>query len=133
MNKKTLISFLVLFSLMASPAFSHNSKVDDLEHVALVYGDVKVPFLTNEYNNTIVCYSFSKSLSLPGERIGYILVSPKMNEWKNVFFAVCGAGRALGFVCAPALFQYMVPECLGLTSDLTVYDTNRTNNYDDIS
>jgi aspartate aminotransferase len=100
--------------------------ISDEPYRELVYGEVEVPFLTNEYNNTIVCYSFSKSLSLPGERIGYILVSPKANEWKNVFFAVCGAGRALGFVCAPALFQYMVPECLGLTSDLSVYDTNRT-------
>ena len=100
--------------------------ISDEPYRELVYGDVEVPFLTNIYNNTIVCYSFSKSLSLPGERIGYILVSPKVNEWKQVFFAVCGAGRALGFVCAPALFQYMVPECLGLTSDLTVYDTNRT-------
>ena len=104
--------------------------ISDEPYRELVYGDVEVPFLTNEYDNTIVCYSFSKSLSLPGERIGYILVSPKVNDWKNVFFAVCGAGRALGFVCAPALFQYMVPECLGLTSDLSVYDTNRTLLYD---
>ncbi len=104
--------------------------ISDEPYRELVYGDIEVPFLTNEYDNTIVCYSFSKSLSLPGERIGYILVSPKVNDWKNVFFAVCGAGRALGFVCAPALFQYMVPECLGLTSDLTVYDTNRTLLYD---
>lgn len=104
--------------------------ISDEPYRELVYGDVKVPFLTNEYDNTIVCYSFSKSLSLPGERIGYILVSPKMNEWKNIFFAVCGAGRALGFVCAPALFQYMVPECLGLASDLSVYDKNRTLLYE---
>ena len=106
------------------------NSISDEPYRELVYGDVRVPFLTNEYDNTIVCYSFSKSLSLPGERIGYILVSPKMNEWKNIFFAVCGAGRALGFVCAPALFQYMVPECLGLTSDLSVYDKNRTLLYE---
>ena len=104
--------------------------ISDEPYRELVYGNVEVPFLTNIYKNTIVCYSFSKSLSLPGERIGYILVSPKVDQWKNVFFAVCGAGRALGFVCAPALFQYMVPECLGLTSDLSVYDTNRTLLYD---
>lgn len=104
--------------------------ISDEPYRELVYDNVEVPFLTNEYDNTIVCYSFSKSLSLPGERIGYILVSPKIKEWKNVFFAVCGAGRALGFVCAPALFQYMIPECLGLTSDLTVYNTNRTLLYD---
>ena len=104
--------------------------IADEPYRELVYTGVEVPYLMNYYDNTLVCYSYSKSLSLPGERIGYILVSPKVNEWKNVFFAVCGAGRALGFVCAPALFQYMVPECLGLTSDLTVYDTNRTLLYD---
>jgi hypothetical protein len=90
-----------------------------------VYGDVQVPYLTNLYENTLVCYSFSKSLSLPGERIGYVLVSPRATHFSSLYAAVCGAGRALGFVCAPSLFQFLIPSVLGKTADLTVYDTNR--------
>lgn len=99
--------------------------VADEPYRELVYGDAKVPYLTNLYDNTLVCYSFSKSVSLPGERIGYVLVSPRADEFMSLYQAVCGAGRALGFVCAPSLFQYMIPSILGKTSDLTVYDTNR--------
>ncbi len=99
--------------------------LSDEPYRELVYGNVKVPYLTAYYDNTIVCYSFSKSLSLPGERIGYLLVSPKAQNSQEVYAAVLGAGRALGFVCAPSLFQYMIPDCLGKTSDLTVYKENR--------
>ena len=91
----------------------------------LVYGDVNVPYLPDFYANTLVCYSFSKSVSLPGERIGYILVSPTAEDPIALYQAVCGAGRALGFVCAPALFQYLIPAVLGCTSDISIYDTNR--------
>ena len=91
----------------------------------LVYGDVKVAFVPKFYNNTIVCYSYSKSLSIPGERIGYVLVSPKVDSFLEVYQAICGAGRALGFVCAPSLLQKVLPYCLGKTSDVDVYDTNR--------
>ena len=104
--------------------------IADEPYRELVYGDVKVPYLPNYYDNTIVCYSFSKSVSLPGERIGYILVPPKAEDATAVYQAVCGAGRALGFVCAPALFQYMIPSVLGMTSDLSVYNTNRTMLYE---
>lgn len=104
--------------------------ISDEPYRELVYGGVKVPYLTKYYANTLVCYSFSKSLSLPGERIGYVLVSPRTADAERVYQAVCGAGRALGFVCASSLFQYMVPECLGLTSDLSFYDTNRKLLYD---
>ncbi len=99
--------------------------IADEPYRELVYGDVFVPFLPNYYADTIVCYSFSKSLSLPGERIGYIMVSPKAADFAALYAAVCGAGRALGFVCAPSLFQYLIPSVLGKTSDLSVYDTNR--------
>lgn len=99
--------------------------IADEPYRELAYGDVKVPYLTNLYDNTLACYSFSKSLSLPGERIGYVLVSPRAENFTALYQAVCGAGRALGFVCAPSLFQYMIPSVLGLTADLTVYDTNR--------
>jgi len=107
--------------------------ISDEPYRELVYGDVKVPYLINEYKNTVVCYSFSKSLSLPGERIGYILVSPRIDGWKRLFLAVCGAGRSLGFVCAPSLFQKLIPHCLGKTADIEVYDRNRRLIYDTLT
>ena len=91
----------------------------------LVYGDVVVPYIPKYYDNTLVCYSFSKSLSIPGERIGYVLVPPVVSDAKSVYQAVCGAGRALGYVCAPSLLQKIIPYCIGQTSDISVYDTNR--------
>ena len=100
--------------------------ISDEPYRELVYDkDTVVTFPMNVYENTIVCYSYSKALSLPGERIGYIAVSPKCDEAQNVYAAVCGAGRMLGFVCAPALFQRVVAACDGLTGDLSVYQKNR--------
>lgn len=91
----------------------------------LVYGNVKVPYLMNYYDNAIVCYSFSKSLSLPGERIGYIAVNPKMSKKTEVYLSVCGAGRSLGYVCAPSLFQQVVKKTIGATTDVKIYEENR--------
>lgn len=99
--------------------------ISDEPYRELVWGNAAVPYLTRYYDNTLVCYSFSKSLSLPGERIGYVLVSPKTENAGDVYAAVCGAGRALGFVCAPALFQFLIPKCLGMTADFSVYQKNR--------
>ena len=99
--------------------------ISDEPYRELVYDGVKVPYLTKYYDNTIVCYSFSKSLSIPGERIGYVLVCPRCEDFSSVYQAVCGAGRALGFVCAPSLLQKLLPHCLGVTADISVYDRNR--------
>ncbi|MBR2079636.1 MAG: pyridoxal phosphate-dependent aminotransferase [Clostridia bacterium] len=99
--------------------------ISDEPYRELVYGDVKVPFLTKYYNNTIVCYSYSKSLSLPGDRIGYILVPSEVENFELIYKAVCGAGRALGYVCAPSLMQFVIKECTGLTGDVSVYKKNR--------
>ena len=99
--------------------------IADEPYRELVYGDVKVPYLMNYYDNTLVCYSYSKSLSLPGERIGYIAVSNHIKDWKNVYAAVCGAGRVLGYVCAPSLFQKVIARCQGQVSDVSVYKKNR--------
>lgn len=104
--------------------------IADEPYRELVYDNTFVPYLPCYYQNTVVCYSFSKSLSLPGERIGYILVSPEAEGAEQVYAAVCGAGRALGYVCAPSLFQQLVKECLGHTADLAVYDENRRLLYD---
>lgn len=99
--------------------------IADEPYRELVFGGVKVPYIMNYYDESIVCYSFSKSLSLPGERIGYIAIAPTMRNAGEVYAAVCGAGRALGYVCAPALFQLIIPEVLGLTADISVYERNR--------
>ncbi len=99
--------------------------IADEPYRELVYGDVKVPYLMNYYDNTLVCYSYSKSLSLPGERIGYVAVSDRAKDWNMIFAAVCGAGRALGYVCAPSMFQKVITRCIGQTSDISVYKKNR--------
>ena len=98
--------------------------VTDEPYRELVYGGVKVPYLTAYYKDTLVCYSYSKSLSLPGERIGYIFVNPQAEKAKEIYLAVCGAGRAHGYVCAPSLFQKMIARCQGITSDVSVYERN---------
>ena len=99
----------------------------------LVYGDVEVPYLTKYYKNTLVCYSYSKSLSLPGERIGYVLVPDEVDDARTIYAAVCGAGRALGFVCAPSLIQHVIAKCAGQVSDLSVYKKNRDLLYDSLT
>ena len=98
--------------------------ISDEPYRELTYG-AKVPYPMAFYPDTVVCYSFSKSLSLAGERIGYIAVSPQCRGVAEVFSAVCGAGRALGFVCAPSLFQRVVAKCLGKSGDVEEYRKNR--------
>lgn len=107
--------------------------IADEPYRELVYGDVEVPYLMNYYENSIVCYSFSKSLSLPGERIGYIAVNPEMKDAKSIYLAVCGAGRALGYVCAPSLFQKVVAKCLNAKINLDAYKKNRDLLYDNLT
>ena len=91
----------------------------------LIYDDTLYPFITNYYDNSLVAYSFSKSLSLPGERIGYLVLSPKMRDVKDVFDSIKGAGRALGYVCQSSLFQKLIPHVLGHTSNINEYKENR--------
>ena len=98
--------------------------IADEPYRELVYGK-QVPYIPNYYDNTVVCYSFSKSISIPGERIGYAFVSPNAQDSELIFSAVAGAGRALGYVCATSLFQKLVPAFLGKTADLTQYRENR--------
>ena len=99
--------------------------IADEPYRELVYGGAVVEYLPKLYDNCIVCYSFSKSLSIPGERIGYLLVSPKVEDRGRVYAAVCGAGRSLGYVCAPSMLQKLVPACLGQCADIEIYDRNR--------
>ena len=99
--------------------------IADEPYRELVFGDITVPYLMNYYDNTIVCYSYSKALSLPGERIGYIAVSPKAQDAQRVYLAVCGAGRSLGYVCAPSLFQQVIKKTIGARVDVNIYKENR--------
>lgn len=107
--------------------------IADEPYRELVYSGVEVPYLMNYYDNTLVCYSFSKSLSLPGERIGYIAVSPKMQECVSIYLAVCGAGRSLGYVCAPSLFQRVIAECIDAKVNVEAYKENRDLLYDNLT
>ena len=99
--------------------------ISDEPYRELVYGGVEVPYVMNYYADSVVCYSFSKSLSVPGERIGYIAVNGAAARFEDVYAAICGAGRALGYVCAPSLLQFACAKMLGKTSDISVYKRNR--------
>ena len=99
--------------------------VSDEPYRELLYSDGSYPFVTNYYDNSLVCYSFSKCLSLPGERIGYIVVNPKCQDINDTYAVICGAASMLGYICAPALFQHIIPYCLGYTSNLDEYKKNR--------
>ena len=99
--------------------------ISDEPYREIVYDGLEVPYVTKYYNDTFVCYSYSKSLSLPGERIGYIIVPDEMADSQRVMAAVNGAGRALGFVCAPVLFQRAVAMCADVPSDIEAYARNR--------
>lgn len=107
--------------------------IADEPYRELVYSGVDVPYLMNYYDNTLVCYSFSKSLSLPGERIGYIAVCPTMQDSTNIYLAVCGAGRSLGYVCAPSLFQQVIARCIDAKVNVEAYKENRDLLYDNLT
>ena len=99
--------------------------ITDEPYREIVYDGMEVPFVPNYYKNTLVCYSYSKSLSLPGERIGYIIVPDEADDGKKVMAAVAGAGRALGYVCAPVLFQKAIARCVDVPCDVSAYKKNR--------
>ena len=99
----------------------------------IAYDGVEVPFVTKYYDNTLVCYSYSKSLSLPGERIGYVLVPKEVTESRIVYAAIAGAGRALGYVCAPSMFQKVLVKCMGQTGDVELYKKNRDLLYEGLT
>lgn len=107
--------------------------IADEPYRELVYSDITVPYLMNYYDNTLVCYSYSKSLSLPGERIGYIAVCPTMEEANDIYLAVCGAGRSLGYVCAPSLFQQVIARTTEAKVNVDAYKENRDLLYDNLT
>lgn len=99
--------------------------VADEPYRELVYDGVTTPFIPTLYSNTVVCYSYSKSLSLPGERIGYIYVPKEAADSDALYAAIAGASRANGHVCAPSLLQKVIARCTHLRPDLDAYDRNR--------
>ena len=99
--------------------------IADEPYREIVFSGTTVPFLPDYYKNTLVCYSWSKSLSLPGERMGYVLIPPAVEDSREVYAAIAGAGRSLGYVNAPSLFQRVCAACADETSDVTVYETNK--------
>lgn len=99
--------------------------ISDEPYREIVFGDTVVPYLPLYYDNTLVCYSWSKSLSVPGERMGYVLVPDTVEDHELVYAAVAGAGRSLGYVNAPGLFQRVCAMCADVTADVSVYETNK--------
>ena len=106
--------------------------VSDEPYRELAYG-VEVPFLPLIYPNTVVCYSYSKSLSLPGERIGYVYVPKAAADSRALYAAVAGAARSMGHVCAPSLWQKVIARCARLRPDLAAYDRNRKALYEGLT
>ena len=106
--------------------------IADEPYRELVYGGVKVPFIPCLYKNTIVCYSYSKSLSLPGERIGYVYVPGFADDSHDVYAAISGAARIMGHVCPPTLMQKVIECCAEERPDLVAYDENRNLLYNSL-
>lgn len=106
--------------------------ISDEPYRELSYG-AEVPFLPLIYPNTVVCYSYSKSLSLPGERIGYIYVPRQASDSRELYAAIAGAARSMGHVCAPSLWQKVIARCVGLRPDLDAYDRNRRKLYEGLT
>ena len=104
--------------------------VSDEPYRELAYDGAEVPFVPGIYRDTVVCYSYSKSLSLPGERIGYVYVPKAAADSAALYAAVAGASRARGHVCAPSLMQQVIARCAHLRPDLEAYDRNRRALYD---
>ena len=104
--------------------------ISDEPYRELAYDGVEVPYLTKYYDNTIVGYSFSKSLSLPGERIGYLVMPDELSDAENVIAAASVANRILGYVNAPSLFQRVIAKCLDAKVDVEYYNRNRETLYE---
>ena len=104
--------------------------ISDEPYRELAYDGVEVPFIPSIFSDTIVCYSYSKSLSLPGERIGYVYVPDRCTESKRLYAAIAGAARSAGHVCAPSLWQKVIARCAHLRPDLAAYDRNRKALYE---
>ncbi len=107
--------------------------ISDEPYRELVYENIEVPYVSKYYKNTFVAYSFSKSLSLPGERIGYLIANSEMKDFEKMMFALNVANRVAGFVNANSLFQRVIPYCLDCKVDIEVYNRNRIDLYNKLT
>lgn len=107
--------------------------IADEPYRELVYDGIQVPFIPCIYKNTVVCYSYSKSMSLPGERIGYVYVPGSAQDAKELYTAIAGAARIMGHVCPPSLMQMVIGRCASERPDLAAYDENRRLLYGSLS
>ena len=101
--------------------------ISDEPYREIVFGKTTLPFIPDFYKNTIICYSYSKSLSLPGERIGYVAIPNEICSFIDLYAGILGSLRAVGYVCAPSLFQYMIENFDGNYSDFSIYENNLNN------
>lgn len=128
-SEKTIISLADILRKKQQEFGTDIYLISDEPYRELVYTDAKVPYLTKYYDNTIVGYSFSKSLSLPGERIGYLVIPSEAADFEDLLNAASVATRVLGFVNAPSLQQKVVAKCLEERTDLSYYARNRETLY----
>lgn len=107
--------------------------ISDEPYRELVYENIEVPYVSKYYKNTFVAYSFSKSLSLPGERVGYLVANSEMADFEKMMYALNVANRVCGFVNANSLFQRVVPYCLDCKVDIEIYNRNRIDLYNKLT
>lgn len=113
-----------------SKEFGHAIFIISDEPYREIAYNIDVPYVPNFYANTLVCYSYSKSFSLPGERIGYIIIPDEVADFEKIFGAVAGAARVLTHVNAPSLWQLVIAKCAGKPSDISIYEKNAKLLYD---
>lgn len=124
-DEKTIIAISEILTKKQNEYGEPIYLISDEPYREIIFDDSCCPFVPSYYNNTVICYSYSKALSLPGERIGYVAISPKAMQKETLYFAVMGAGRALGYVCAPSLFQKVIAKHVDKVSTILPYKDNR--------
>ncbi len=124
-NENTIIKMSKILKMKEEELGSQIYLISDEPYREIIYDNAKVPCILNYYDNSFIGYSYSKSLSLPGERIGYVVVNSKIKDFKEMVASLNIANRILGFVNAPSLFQRVIKESLNLEVDSNIYKKNR--------
>ena len=124
-NENTIIKMSKILKMKEEELGSQIYLVSDEPYREIIYDNAKVPCILNYYDNSFIGYSYSKSLSLPGERIGYVVVNSKIKDFKEMVASLNISNRILGFVNAPSLFQRVIKESLNLEVDSNIYKKNR--------
>lgn len=128
-TEETIKKLAALLTAKEKEFGTHIYIISDEPYREILFDNFKYPFICNYYDNTIVCYSFSKCVSIPGERVGYALVSPTAYEGDKVINAIAGAERIIGHVCTPTLMQKALAKMVGIYSDMKEYEDNRNALY----